>query len=181
MGHRDSRRGRGSPAVGSEAAPFAAPPEAPAESDCGGFAPASGFFAVQASPDGTHAKRTSYDVFGVRTREGAAADGSGSSPVAASPALWPTTATAEPVPTWVAAEAATVSWPVTAQPCAETLVTRKLPYTRPSASGALDQPTTSSWSAPHPGTPLGGAGGSGPEPPPSRGSCRRCRCPRGPP
>lgn len=58
----------------------------------------------------------------------------------------------------------TVSWPLTAQACVETLATRKLPYTLPSFSGGRDEPTTPSWSAPHPGTPGAATGGIGPEP-----------------
>ncbi|WP_406366773.1 hypothetical protein [Streptomyces sp. NBC_01546] len=54
---------------------------------CGGFAPASGLAAAHGSPDGTQAKRTSYAVFGWSTSTGASADGSGSSPLAGSPAV----------------------------------------------------------------------------------------------
>lgn len=86
----------GAPVCGSVTAPCAGAPEPPAESVCGGVPPASGFVGVQASPDGTHAKRTSYAVFGGSTSAGASADGSGSSPLAGSPAVWPTTATEEP-------------------------------------------------------------------------------------
>lgn len=84
------------PAPGSEAIPLPAPAEVPAESVCGGFPPPSGFPGAQVSPDGTHAKRTSYAVFGGSTRAADAADGSGSRPVAGPPAVWPTTATAGP-------------------------------------------------------------------------------------
>lgn len=131
----------------------------------GGLVPGSGEAAGQDWAEGTHAKRTSYAVFGWSSSSGVSADGSGS-PAAGSPAVWPTTVTPEPVPgaEAVTEAAVTVSGPVTVQPRAETLVTLKLPYTLPSASGALAAPCTPSCSALHPGSPGAAVGGIGPVP-----------------
>lgn len=139
MGHRHALRYRRRGFV-SDSGPFAAPSApvpvpgsvfgAPATPPSGGFTapdpPAPG----QPSAGGTHAKRTSYAALGASTISGASIDGSGSSPVAGSPVVWPTTGTATPpLPGSgpAAGAAVTVSGPRTVQPRTETLVTLKLP------------------------------------------------------